>query len=270
MKSLVTGGLGFIGQALVIKLEELGHEVEVYDNIELRYKDVRRLHNTADIEIDYIFHLGAESRVQPSFIDPHLTFDVNVSGTSSVCEFAKNVKAKLIYAGSCSKHHNPYDSPYASSKWLGEEVVKTYKACYGLNAEIARFYNVYGPGESLDPILGNVIGIWRYCVEHSLPLKIVGDGEQRRDFTHVSDIVDGLIKIALSPVSHEDAWELGTGVNYSINELASMFIKKFGCDVEYIPDQKGNYAETLNTNTDALLLLGWHGSDKLRDHIWRI
>ena len=142
-----------------------------------------------------------------------------------------------------------------------------YKKCYNLDVEIARFYNVYGPGEELDPVNGNVIGIWRWCVKTNGTAKIVGDGEQRRDFTHVQDIVEGLVKIGESDQHHEDAWELGTGVNYSINELAEMFKTKFKLRFDYIEDQRGNYRETLNTNTDTKDRLGWEPKDRLKEYI---
>ena len=100
---------------------------------------------------------------------------------------------------------------------------------------------------------------------HVLP--IVGNGEQRRDFIHVDDIVDGLVKIGFGNEKHEDAWELGCGVNYSINELFEMFKEKFGSDRWHIPNQKGNYKETLNINTDAKDRLGWSPQDRLKDYI---
>ena len=98
-------------------------------------------------------------------------------------------------------------------------------------------------------------------------LPIVGDGNQRRDFTHVNDIVDGLIKIASSDIINQDAWELGTGINYSINELFSYFKEKFDVDSVNIPDQKGNYRTTLRVNDEMLSKLNWEPKDKLRDHI---
>ena len=101
----------------------------------------------------------------------------------------------MLYAGSSSRHHDPSDSPYAMTKFLGEEICKLYRKTYNVNVEIARFYNVYGPYEPLDEKFGNVIGIWRVKANKQLPLPIVGDGQQRRDFTHVYDIVKGLIKI---------------------------------------------------------------------------
>ena len=284
MKILVTGGAGFIGMNLIKRLVSQGHHVVSLDDYStgtqnnqidgVKYLD-------ADIEtIEYLtgdydlcYHIAAVSRVQPSFKDPTETFRVNVNGTRAVCEWARHNNVKVVYAGSSSKHHDPTDSPYAMYKYLGEEVCKLYKKSYDIDVRIARFYNVYGPNESLDIIDGNVIGIWRglitkYTGEKSRILTIVGDGEQRRDFTHVDDIVDGLIRISQTDKIHEDAWELGTGVNYSINELFKMFKEKYPqVKSEYIPDQKGNYRETLNTNPDAERYLGWKPEDRLKDYI---
>ena len=108
-------------------------------------------------------------------------------------------------------------------KYLEKKHVNLYKKSFNLNVEIARFYNVFGPGENVDEIFGNVIGIWKAKVIKGEPIPIVGDGEQKRDFIHVFDIVDGLIKIAFSDLNHNDAWELGTGINYSINTLFDYF-----------------------------------------------
>jgi UDP-glucose 4-epimerase len=152
-------------------------------------------------------------------------------------------------------------------KHLGEEVCKMYKKVYGSNIEIARFYNVYGPREIVDGDWAAVIGIWRRQVRDGNPITIVGDGEQRRDFTHVNDIVDGLIKIAFSDEKHEDAWELGTGTNYSINQVYNMFHQKFGVDCVYLPDQPGNYRETLRENNDVIERLNWKPTDRLADYI---
>ena len=174
---------------------------------------------------------------------------------------------KVIYAGSSSKHHDPSDSPYAMTKFLGEEICKLYKKSFNVNVEVARFYNVYGPLEPLDEKFGNVIGIWQTKIKKNLPLPIVGDGDQKRDFTHVDDIVDGLLKISNTEISHEDAWEIGTGVNYSINQLYSMFNEKFKVDAENIPDQRGNYRETLRVNDDLINLLGWEPKDRLKEYI---
>jgi UDP-glucose 4-epimerase len=155
-------------------------------------------------------------------------------------------------------------SPYALTKHMGEEWIKMFKEVYGLNAEIARFYNVYGPGELVGSDMAAVIGIWRYAISKGQPILIHGDGEQRRDFTHVDDIVDGLIRIAESNEKHEDAWELGTGCNYSLNELADMFEYP---NRKHVDDVKGNYRKTLRLNNDAVKRLGWKPTDKLKSYI---
>lgn len=279
MKILVTGGAGFIGTNLVKQLNWEGHSVYVLDDYSTGNKqnefdgvtyikgDIEMV-EYLNINFDLIYHLAAQSRVQPSFESPTETFRTNVVGTQSVMELARAKNIKVVYAGSSSKHHDPTDSPYAQYKFLGEEVCKLYKKTYDVNVEICRFYNAYGTYEPLDLKNGNVIGIWRTQTMIQRPITIVGDGEQRRDFIHVDDIVDGLIKIGMSDETHEDAWELGLGKNYSINELAEFFKEKYpNLQTIYIPDQKGNYRETLNTNTDAKDRLGWEPKDRLKDYI---
>ena len=229
-------------------------------------EDINNISNLKS-KFDTCFHLAALARVQLSYKDPSKYFKSNVNGTERVMEWAKKNKVKVVYAGSSSRHFNPSDSPYAMYKFLGEEICKLYKNSYNLNVEIARFYNVYGPYEPLDEKNGNVIGIWQVKVLKNKPLEIVGDGNQKRDFTHVIDIVDGLIKIAETDIKHNDAWEIGTGVNYSINELYDMFNKRFNVNSVYINDQPGNYRETLRTNDDLINLLNWHPEDRLKEYI---
>ncbi len=276
--ALVTGGAGFIGTNLILKLLEENYNILSLDNYSTGLKSneipgvkyiVSDIHNITFIKenIDICFHLAAQSRVQPSFENPYESIKTNVIGTTKVMEWAKNKKVKIVYAGSSSKHHNPSDSPYAMSKYLGEEICNLYKKSFKINVEIARFYNVYGPYEPLDEKNGNVIGIWQVKVLKNKPLEIVGDGNQKRDFTHVIDIVDGLIKIAETDIKHNDAWEIGTGVNYSINELYDMFNKRFNVNSVYINDQPGNYRETLRTNDDLINLLNWHPEDRLKEYI---
>ena len=111
------------------------------------------------------------------------------------------------------------------------------------------------------------MGIWLKAFREGNQLLVTWDGEQRRDFTHVDDIVDALYKIGISNEKHEDAWELGTGMNYSINEVYQMFKEKFGCDRWHVKDQPGNYRKTLRVNDDTLDRLGWKPSDKLAEYI---
>jgi UDP-glucose 4-epimerase len=277
MKILVTGGCGFIGYALTKELLLRGYNVDVIDDLSIGDEakdvitlganliggDIREMYALKDKDYKYIFHLAALSRIQPSFKHPHLTFSINVEGTKQVVDYTFKTNAKLIYSGSSSRHHNPMLSPYALTKHMGEEWIKMYKGVYGLNAEIVRFYNVYGPGELIDSHMAAVIGIFRNQIKNNQPLTIFGDGEQRRDFTHIDDIVDGLIKIAESDEKHEDAWELGTGKNYSIKEVARMF----NTEVVHLPDVKGNYRETIRVNNDAIDRLGWKPTDKLKQYI---
>ena len=279
MKILVTGALGFVGKNLCKRLIEQGYDVIGLDNYEIgkatdevegvKYIpwDIEQIEYLKGDGIDLCFHLAALSRIQPSFEQPSETFRVNTRGTEAVCEWARQFNIKVVYSGSSSQWHDPFQSPYAMYKKLGEDVCKMYKKIYNLNVEIARFYNVFGPGEIVDGKWAAVIGLWRSQIRDGNPLTIVGDGEQRRDFTHIDDIVDALIKIGFGTESVEDAWELGTGFNYSLNEVADIFIERFGCEKKYIPQQRGNYQQTLRENDLALEKLDWKPTDRLKEYI---
>ena len=279
MNILITGGLGFVGLNLTKRLLEDGHKIIVIDDYSIgkfenqiegvRYlpMNVEQIEYIRGDEVDLCFHLAALSRIQPSFEAPSEFFRVNVSGTEAVCEWARKWNVKVVYSGSSSQWHDPFQSPYAMYKKLGEDVCKMYKKVFSTNIEIARFYNVYGPYEITEGMWAAVIGKWRGQIQNGEPITIVGDGEQRRDFTYVDDIVDGLIKIGFGTEMHEDAWELGTGFNYSLNEVAQLFVDKFGCEIERIPNQSGNYRETKRENNDALDRLEWNPKDTLKQYI---
>jgi len=286
MRILVTGGAGFIGSNLIKRLVKENHEVWSIDNYDSGTKNNHvkgAIFHNEDIcnkglwnnysswlnqlSFDMCFHLAALPRIQPSFDNPVNTYKVNTDATLNVIEWAKRSNIKVIYAGSSSRWHDPYQSPYACFKHMGEEIFKLYRKVYNCNFEIVRFYNVYGPGEIIDGDWAAVTGIWRRQIRDGKPITIVGDGEQRRDFTHVEDIVDGLYKIAMSDKNHPDAWELGTGVNYSINELYAMFKKRFNVECVHLPDQPGNYRETLQEHDDANIKLGWSPTDQLEKYI---
>ena len=278
---LVTGGAGFIGSNLIKELINQGHQVISIDNYSTGSKinelkgvkyyelDILEIEDLTE-KIDLCFHLAARSSIQPSFNDSKDYFRVNVSGTMKVMNWAKKNNVKVVYAGSSSKHNNPSNSPYAMYKYLGEEICKLYRNIYSLDIEIARFYNVYGHNQSLDEFHGNVIGIWLSKIKKGSPLPIVGSGENRRDFINVIDLVDGLIKIAFSNQKNIDAWELGTGVNHSVNELFNMFNERFTCKSVYVPDQKGNPNVTLRKNNDMLSRLKWKPKDRLKEYIKNI
>lgn len=288
MNILVTGGAGFVGTNLIKRLLKEGHKVTSLDNydsglkenhqkgatyIEGDIENIPRLGGkfwhaeTGYLKFDLIYHLAALPRIQPSFNSPKKTFRVNTKGSLTIAELALQHNAKIVYSGSSSRWHNPFKSPYACFKHMGEEIFKLYKQVYNLKVEIVRFYNVYGPYEIIDGNWAAVIGKWRRQVRDREPITIVGDGKQRRDFTHIDDIVEALYKIGVGNYIHEDAWELGTGQNYSINEVAQIFHQKFDCPFKYIDNQKGNYRKTLRKNDDALEQLDWKPQDRLLDYI---
>jgi UDP-glucose 4-epimerase len=278
MKILITGGAGFVGTNLIISLKQKGHTLVSIDNYSIGQKsnhvegvtyldmDANEIGSIPN-DFDLIYHLAGLSRIQPSFLNPTETFIANTSSTNAILEFARARGTKVVYSGSSSKHHNPYQSPYALYKYLGEEICKMYKKTYDFPIEIVRFYNVYGPFEITDGDWAAVIGLWRNLVAQGLPITIVGDGNQRRDFTHIDDIVDGLIKIGFSTKTTEDAWELGSGKNYSLNEVYDLFKEKFGVEKVYIPNQKGNYRITLRENNEAIDKLDWSPKDRLPKYI---
>jgi UDP-glucose 4-epimerase len=254
----------------VVSLDDLSTGKQEYEveGCNYVYGDIEQLLYWKGDNFDLCYHLAALSRIQPSFDDPMETFRVNAGGCQIVAEWARQNNVKVVYSGSSSRWCNPQSSPYATCKQIGENIFKSYRTAYGCDFEIARFYNVYGPNELVDGKWAAVIGIWRHQVESGLPITIVSDGEQRRDFTHVDDIVDGLYRIGTSNEKHEDAWELGTGMNYSINEVFGFFKEKFGeLEKIHLPDQLGNYRKTLRVNDDTLERLGWKPSDKLREYI---
>lgn len=279
MRILVTGGAGFIGSNLIKRLVDEGHSVTSLDNYSLGKVDNHVLgvkYIAADVtditnldnRYDTVFHLAALSRVQPSFDNPDETFRANMIGTQKVCEYVKKYGLKLIYAGSSSRWYGPGESPYAFTKHQGEEICKLYRDTYKLNLEIARFYNVYGPNEVLEGDYAAVVGRWRHQIAEGKDITIIGDGEQRRDFTHVDDIVDGLIKIANSSNTHNDAWELGSGVNYSVNEVYGMFKERYPLvQCLFLPDQQGNYRESIRQNDHAKMVLFWKPEDRLKQYI---
>jgi len=268
MKILVTGGAGFIGTNLIKKLIHEGHHVTSIDNYSTGKKsnhikhqsvvyldlDLRNmaLHSVNWNEFDLVYHLAAIARVQPSFEKPLDYFDTNATATMRLAVQCAQAKIPLIYAGSSSHHSGLYKNPYTFSKSIGEEVLKLCEVNYGLKYSIARFYNVYGPHQLTEGGYTTLIGRWINNIEKGLPCKIYGDGEQRRDFTHVDDIIDGLL-LMYSDVAYGHTFELGRGQNYSVNEVAKMF----DITPKYEAAKPGEARHTLCVDTSATELLGW-------------
>lgn len=278
MNILVTGGAGFIGSNLVEELIKQDHRVMIWDNYSTGKEenciptriDHPPWYYPYDVSeqqkiggnIDVIFHLAALARIQPSFDDPVATHNSNVTGTIRMLELAREKNAKFIYAGSSSFYHDVHANPYTFTKWLGEQYCELYNKVYGVKTITARFFNVYGPRQLCEGAYATVIGIFEKQYKEGKPLTITGTGEKRRDFTHVKDIVNGLITMSEGEWDNE-IFNLGTGTNYSINELAAMF----DCETKYIPDRPGEAETTLADISKTKSMLGWKPTVDLERYI---
>lgn len=300
MKSLVTGGAGFIGSHIVDKLLELGHSVIVIDNESsevhenfyhndthknvtyykldiANYEDTRHLYEG----VDYVFHCAAESRIQPAIENPLLAVRTNTLGTATVLQCAREAKVKRVMYSSTSSGYGLANTPplqesmsddclnpYSVSKVSGEKLCKMYTDLFGLETVIFRYFNVYGPREPLKGPYAPVVGLFLRQHAKGEPLTIVGDGEQRRDFTHVDDVVNANI---LAMQKEVDPWEkifgrvynVGTGTNHSVLELARMISNV----VKFIPPRPAEARITL-ANTDRIQsTFGWKPTKRIENYV---
>ena len=253
---LVTGGVGFIGTNLIEFLIKK-YDIISIDNYTTGLKD-----DSIYGHFDVVFHLAAIARIQPSFSNPIDYFNTNANGTLLLCEYCSKNNIPLIYAGSSSHHSGKFKNPYTFSKDIGEEIIKLYQTHFNLNASISRFYNVYGPHHLKSGGYKTLLGAWEERLETKLPLIIYGDGEKRRDFTHVYDIVDALIKI-YETSSYGYIFEIGRGVNYSVNEIANMY----DLEIIYEDDKPGEALTTLSNNILTKEILNWEPKYNIEDYI---
>ena len=294
MKSLVTGGAGFIGSNLVDRLIEIGHEVIVIDN---EYSDVHNQfywndeaqnykYDIRDYEktrplydgVDYVFHIAAEARIQPAIQNPIEAVSINSVGTCTVLQCAREAGVKRVMYSSTSSGYGMNDSPnvetqpddclnpYSVSKVNGEKLCKMYTSLYGLPTICFRYFNVYGERQPLRGQYAPVIGIFLRQRASGEPLTIVGDGNQRRDFTHVSDVVKANVMAAISNPNSEafgQVYNVGTGTNHSINQIARMISD----NVINLPPRSGESRITLANNKKINKTFGWNPSIKLEEWI---
>jgi UDP-glucose 4-epimerase len=293
-KVLVTGGAGFIGSNLVDKLITLYDEVVVIDNESsdahnsfywndkcsnhkyniCDYKNIRPLFDGVDI----VYHIAAEARIQPTLKNPILAAKSNVVGTCTILQCAREAGVKrVIYSSTSSayglKNKIPLDetmpddclNPYSVTKTSGEKLCKIYTRLFDLETVVFRYFNVYGERQPLKGQYAPVIGIFIRQKNNNEKMTIVGDGKQRRDFTHVSDVVQANI-LASDPQNKEvvgETFNIGTGTNHSILEIAN-FIKG---DYTFVTPRPAEARETKANNTKARNILGWKPTISVKDWI---
>ena len=278
MLILVTGGAGFVGTNLIKQLLKKGHRIVSIDDYStgkkenhINHKDVQYIERDI-LDIDpndfqykpaLIYHLAAKARIQPSFEQPLEYIRVNYEGTLNLIKLCINRNIPLIYAGSSSHHSGKLSNPYTFSKDMGEEIIQLYRKHFNLKASIVRFYNVYGPYQLTEGGYTTLIGRWIDNIEKGIPCEIYGNGMKRRDFTHVDDIVKGLVKILERGTYYND-FEFGRGKNYSVNEVAKMF----NINPIYKEDKPGEAQDTLCDNSAAKELLNWNPIINLKDYIY--
>lgn len=319
---IVTGGAGFVGSGIAQKLVDLGHKVIIVDNLstgkagyipkgknvifrKVDISDSNALSKNKKffLNADGIFHCAALSRIQPSISNPDFCMKSNIQGTLNVLNMMREYNIpNIVYSASSSsyglknslpnKETQPPDcrTPYASSKYACEVIINSYGVCYGLKSVCLKYFNVYGERSPMEGSYAPVIGIFfkqamtRTSVNNNVKgdLTIVGDGEQRRDFTFIEDVVEANIK-AMNKL-HENPEDvngltinIGCGKNYSINEIADDVIsslKEYGIKNNmkkvYIPARIGESRETLADISLAKEKLGWEPKTSLKDGIKKL
>lgn len=293
MNYVVVGGAGFIGSNLTDFLIEQGHNVTVVDNLSTgKSSNINKKAKTVVLDISHIsnfsklsesfsghdglFHLAALARVQPSIEHPHKFNQANVNGTLHVLDAAKKAGIKrVVYSASSSAYgdakifptpeDHPTDpiSPYGLQKLIGEQYCRVFHHCYDLETVSLRYFNVFGERQSLDGAYKLVMGTFADQRLKGKPLTITGDGEQRRDFTYVGDVVRAnLLAMNSTKVGSGEVINIGNGDNRSVNQVADLI----GGPKNYI-EKRLEPQQTLADNTKAKKLLGWEPTVSIEDWI---
>ena len=294
MKSLVTGGAGFIGSNLVDQLLSIGHEVVCIDNefsdihdhfywnpkADNHLLDIRDYGNTRPLYegVDFVFHIAAEARIQPSILNPVETVSINSVGTCTVLQCARDAGVRRVMYSSTSSGYGMNDypnvetqpddclNPYSVSKVNGEKLCAMYTNLFDVPTVIFRYFNVYGERQPLKGQYAPVIGIFLRQFAAGEKLTIVGDGEQRRDFTYVGDIVNANIMAAISNPDDDafgQVYNVGTGSNYSVNEIAAMISD----NTIHIPPRVGESRITLANIQKIKKTFGWEPQVNVGDWV---
>ena len=293
MRALVTGGAGFIGSNLVDQLISQNHSVVVIDNESATSNEKFYWNDSAEnhkvdicnldrirplfVGIDVVFHLAAVARIQPAIENPTETIHINCYGTCNVLQAARETGVKkVIYSSTSSAYGmNPPPhietqnvdclNPYSVSKVAGEDLCKMYTKLFGLKTVIFRYFNVYGPREPIRGEYAPVIGLFQRQAKEGIPLTVVPDGHQRRDFTHVSDVVNANILAMDQDIEphYGEVFNIGTGTNHSVLELAAMISNK----IMFIESREGESKETLADINKAQKVLQWKPNIVLEEQI---
>ena len=281
---LITGGAGFIGSSLINYFTKNKYKYKIIslDNYSsgsiknhiksknVKYikgdnKDIDRLLKNVKKNIKVIFHFGEFSRIFQSFKNYKKCLEYNIHNSFRVIQFAKDNNIKIIYSATSSNLGNKGKdedlSPYAWSKSKNIELIKNYSKWFGLKYELIFFYNVYGPGQILNSPMSAVIGIFEELYKKNKPLTIVKPGSQRRDFTHINDIVRGCI-LAWKK-GEQSEYMLGTKRTYSIIQIAKMFKTK----IKYVPSRPGERFGSTIPNNNAKKILGYKAKIDIKDYI---
>lgn len=291
-KALITGGAGFIGSNLVDALILKGWEVIVIDNLsseahEQFYFNDQATYYEYDIMeydkiyplfkgVDFVFHLAAESRIQPAIKNPLYAVGVNTVGTCNILQASREHNVKRVIYSSTSAAYGlknepplietmPKDclNPYSVSKTSGEELCKMYTDLYGLKTITFRYFNVYGPRQCTRGQYAPVIGLFLKQKENNLPMTVVGDGLQTRDYTHVYDVVEANILATSCKKGFGEIYNIGTGVSYNILDL----VKMIGGDHTHIPPRIGECRHTKADISKAQKVLNWEPQIKLINYL---
>lgn len=297
MKTLVTGGAGFIGSHLADLLLSKGHSVLVVDNLcggwmknlklaeknpnfQFVHADIRNLKELEGLftGIDWVFHLAALADIVPSIEKPRDYFETNVDGTFNVLEASQKAKVKrFLYAASSSCYGIPdqYPTPettlaspqypYALTKYLGEQLVLHWAQVYQLPSLALRLFNVFGPRSRTTGVYGAVFGVFLAQKLHQQPYTVVGDGLQTRDFTYVEDVADAFYTAAESNLTNE-FMNVGSSGHYSVKKLVELL----GGPITYIPKRPGEPQCTFADVSKIQKHLGWRAKVSFEEGVQRI
>lgn len=276
-KILVTGGAGFVGSHLCERLSKnenyevysldnyfTGSELNHIPNVHYIKGETRDIATLVHFTPDMVYHLGEYSRVEQSFDDIEKVWTYNKDGIFAVLEFVRKAGCKILYAGSSTKFGDGglgrNASPYAWTKATNTELVMNYGTWFNIQYAITYFYNVYGPREIQTGKYATLIALFKEKMKNGEPLTIVSPGTQKRNFTHIDDIIDGLVLVGEN--GYGDEFGIGSPDAYNILEIAEMF----GGKIIMLPERKGNrmLADVVTSKTEAL---GWRAKKDIKEYI---